>query len=207
MRDGAVLARHRLGRDQRVHDRLLGRLDRRVEERRRSTRSRASSRRLGALGRDRPRLPVAKAMKMSPLAVLAGAADPRDAEPGALREPVALVGQERRVGGDDDDDRAARRAARPSPATGIRSAGIASPDRHAVDREPLARAVVRLHEHADRVAAVLGRRARRDAVPMPPLNPWQIIPVPPPTLPSATGPVARRVDRREDVLRAARAGR
>ena len=28
----------------------------------------------------------------------------------------------------------------------------------------------------------------REAVPMPPLNPWQIIPVPPPTLPSATGP-------------------
>ena len=30
----------------------------------------------------------------------------------------------------------------------------------------------------------------RDDVPIPPLNPWQIIPVPPPTLPSATGPAA-----------------
>ena len=30
----------------------------------------------------------------------------------------------------------------------------------------------------------------RDAVPMPPLNSWQIMPVPPPTLPSATGPEA-----------------
>ncbi len=30
----------------------------------------------------------------------------------------------------------------------------------------------------------------RDAVPMPPLNSWQIIPVPPPTVPSSTGPPA-----------------
>ena len=30
----------------------------------------------------------------------------------------------------------------------------------------------------------------RDAVPIPPLNSWQIIPVPPPTAPSATGPPA-----------------
>jgi len=30
--------------------------------------------------------------------------------------------------------------------------------------------------------------ARREAVPMPHLNSWQIIPVPPPTLPSATDP-------------------
>ena len=28
----------------------------------------------------------------------------------------------------------------------------------------------------------------RDAVPIPPLNSWQTIPVPPPTLPSSTGP-------------------
>ena len=31
----------------------------------------------------------------------------------------------------------------------------------------------------------------RDDVPVPPLNPWQTIPVPPPTFPSATGPAAR----------------
>ena len=30
----------------------------------------------------------------------------------------------------------------------------------------------------------------RDDVPMPPLNSWQTIPVPPPTPPSATGPGA-----------------
>ena len=51
--------------------------------------------------------------------------------------------------------------------------------------EPLAPAVVGLHEHADGESP-----ARRDAVPMPPLKSWQTIPVPPPTEPSATGPPA-----------------
>ena len=60
-------------------------------------------------------------------------------------------------------------------------------DRDAGDAQVLARAVVALHQHADGVAA-LRRRRTRDAVPMPPLKPWQSIPVPPPTLPSATGP-------------------
>ena len=40
----------------------------------------------------------------------------------------------------------------------------------------------------------------RDAVPIPPLNSWQIIPVPPPTLPSATGPAAADVVRGRHVL-------
>ena len=60
-------------------------------------------------------------------------------------------------------------------------------DRDAVDPEQLARAVVGLDQGADREAA-RGGRTTRDAVPIPPLNSWQIIPVPPPTLPSATGP-------------------
>ena len=51
-------------------------------------------------------------------------------------------------------------------------------DGHAVDREVLAVAVVGLHQRADAPAA----RRRRDAVPVPPLNSWQIMPVPPPTL-------------------------
>ena len=33
-----------------------------------------------------------------------------------------------------------------------------------------------------------GRRSLREDVPTPPLKPWQIMPVPPPTLPSGTGP-------------------
>ncbi len=41
---------------------------------------------------------------------------------------------------------------------------------------------------------------RRDAVPMPPLNSWQIIPVPPPTLPSGTGPDAASAECRQRVV-------
>ena len=51
------------------------------------------------------------------------------------------------------------------------------------------------------------RGSTRDAVPMPPLNSWQIMPVPPPTLPSRTGPSAARRERRERRARAARACR
>ena len=51
-----------------------------------------------------------------------GAAHPGDPEPGPLGEPLALVGQERRVGRDDDDDRAgAGAAAIPAVATGASS--------------------------------------------------------------------------------------
>ena len=42
---------------------------------------------------------------------------------------------------------------------------------------------------------------------MPPLNSWQIIPVPPPTLPSVDRPAARRVERRVEVLRRGRGSR
>ena len=61
-------------------------------------------------------------------------------------------------------------------------------DPHAIDAQPVALAVVRLDEHADRVAADVAASMTRDAVPMPPLNSWQTIPVPPPTAPSSTGP-------------------
>ena len=58
---------------------------------------------------------------------------------------------------------------------------------HAVHGEPLAPSVVRLDQRAHGAPAVRPG-SRRDAVPVPPLNSWQIIPVPPPTLPSGTGP-------------------
>ena len=61
--------------------------------------------------------------------------------------------------------------------------------RHAVDPQQLPRAVVgldeRAHVHPPSASAI-----RRDAVPIPPLNSWRTIPVPPPTLPSSTGPPA-----------------
>ena len=95
---------------------------------------------------------------MSPL-LCAAAADPSEADGGALRQALALVRQERRVGGDDDDDGAAA-------GLGSRSAGAflvprrrhraqrdLPADRHAVDREQLTSAVVRLHEDADGPAA------------------------------------------------------
>ena len=41
--------------------------------------------------------------------------------------------------------------------------------------QSLAAAVVRLHEHADGEAAAL-RGTTREAVPLPPLKPWQIMP-------------------------------
>ena len=50
----------------------------------------------------------------------------------------------------------------------------------------LALAVVGLHQGTDACSA--GVASLREAVPMPPLKPWQTMPVPPPTLPSATGP-------------------
>ena len=43
--------------------------------------------------------------------VLAGAARAGHPEPGTLRQPLALVRQQRRVGGEDDDDRAGARVA------------------------------------------------------------------------------------------------
>ena len=75
---------------------------------------------------------------------------------------------------------------------------ISAPDRHAVDAQTLAPAVVRLDQHADDVAAV--SPSAREAVPMPPLNSWQIMPVPPPTFPSATAPPCAAVERGVDVL-------
>ena len=163
---------HRLGRDERVDDRLLGRLDDAVEQRVDDAGRRPPGRRAPAApGRRSPRsaarLPVAKARNRSPLVwppVPPARAMP---EPGALGEPLALVGQQRRIGRDDDDDRAragrqadgadvAARARRTG--SGPRRCAISAPTGHAVDPEPVALAVVRLDQDADRVAAELRRR-------------------------------------------------
>ena len=112
-----VAAGRRLGGQQRVDDRGLGGLDRRVVERRdvrvdehrerhgdrlRVVRDLAR-RQLLVRGREREQDVAAR--------VLAGAAGARDAERRPLREPPALVREQRRVGRHDHDDRArARRA-------------------------------------------------------------------------------------------------
>ena len=133
---------------------------------------------------------VEKAKQDVAARVLPGAASAGDAERGPLGEPPCT-----------DAAAAARRWRRctmidPAPAAaseqgpvgvGHHVVGDHAPDRGARDGQPLAPPVVGLHEHADGVAAVLGATTRREAVPIPPLKPWQIIPVPPPTAPSATG--------------------
>ena len=107
--------------------------------------------------------------------------------PARCASRVELMGEQRRVGREHDDDRAgagARDGFLFVPRGRDHRAGELEADGDAVDREALAVAVVGLHERADAPAA----RRRRDAVPVPPLNSWQIMPVPPPTPPSATGP-------------------
>ena len=123
------------------------------------------------------------------------AAHPGDAQPGPLREPLALVGQQRRIRRDDHDDRAR---------TGLRHLARAPLRRHPTGWAPRwpgwLRRRARHRCAASRACRSwpgpgrrpCSRRTRpamtRDAVPMPPLNSWQIMPVPPPTAPSATGP-------------------
>ena len=96
-----------------------------------------------------PRLPVAKARKRSPLEFPPVAAGAGDAEGRPLGEPAALQRQQRRVGRDDADDRAAPGGQRAVDARHDVQADL-QPHRHAVDAEPLAAAVVGLHQHADR---------------------------------------------------------
>ena len=128
-------------RDERVDDRLLHRLDGRVEEPVDHAPAdgphvvgpdlvrivRSTRRRQSIAGREGDEQVAAR--------VPAGAAGPRDPEAGSLGEPLALVGEQRSVGRDDDDDRARtwRRRQRPpgDPHTGLGTSdvGIASPTR------------------------------------------------------------------------------
>ena len=146
-----------------------------------------------------PRLPVEKARKMSPLPLFADAADPREAQ----RSPVA-----------------------PAAGTGCGSSGASVASTTMIEPPPRGDVAMRRHDVQADLAARPARRRRaevarcrsspaparrpsrpprrpagttRDAVPMPPLNSWQIMPVPPPTSPSATGAARRAVERREGV--------
>jgi hypothetical protein len=99
----------------------------------------------------------------------------RETHAGALRDAVELVRQERRVGRDHDDDRAGVR----SPACAF--VGSSESYRHARDAK---RQSARRSSPAPARPTVYGAidLERRDAVPMPHLNMWQIMPVPPPTI-------------------------
>ena len=170
-----VAAGHRLGGDEGVDDRLLGRLDRRVEQRVdrevvrpiRTSTAEAADRRANEV-RGSARLPVAKPRNRSPLECPPVPPIRAMPETRPLGEPLALVGQERRVGRDDDDDRAEPAAARRAVGDGPRrprayGLGISRrrdrlADRDAVDAQPVAPAVVGLDEDADRPAAATPRR-------------------------------------------------
>src|SRR6058998_2664258 len=91
-------------------------------------------------GREREEEVAARVRRRAP--------DARDAEPDSLREPVALVREQRRVGRGHADDR-------PPFLTRLRRRDAVAEelaDRDAVDAKPVASSVVRLHEHADDVA-------------------------------------------------------
>ena len=70
--------------------------------------------------------------------------------------------------------------------------GIVFADVDAVDQQPLASPWFAWTStptvHPFWLLAFPGPSTMRDAVPVPPLKSWQIIPVPPPTSPSGTGP-------------------
>ena len=179
----AVRAGHRLRGHEGIHDRFFGRLDRREEQRAQHVvgkhlQLRHAAPRCGpGICRGKRDEDVARAIG----GIAAHAAEPQRR---ALCDAPELVRQQRRVGRDHHDDRAALVRLR-RPAGGEVRDLLAH--RHAGDAQRLADPVVRLHQRADDVPPA-SDLTWRDAVPMPPLKPCVIIPVPPPTLPSSTGP-------------------
>ena len=182
-----------------VTHRLLGRLDGGGEERVELAAGDAA-RRPAAASRG-ARRPVAEGQE--DLAAARGGrrcrCGPGRARPGgpAAAQPARV---ERPVGHHDDDARAGRR--RPGRLAG---GGSSRADADAADGQPLLLAEVRQHERRRRCARTAGRR---DAVPMPPLQPRQVMPVPAPTAPSSGRQAGCRADARAaasavaDVVRA-----
>ena len=155
---------HRLGGDQGVDDRLLGRLHGGLEERVHPLvgQHRAACARPSALAASG--LAVEKARKMSPEPLPDTAAGAGQAQRRAPGQPLQLVRQQRRVGGDDDDDRAGL-ALGPSTAAAVGLASVISrPTGTPAISSCVPQAEVGLHQHADGVAALLRRQhARRGA--------------------------------------------
>ena len=157
-------ARRRLGRAQRIEDRLLGRIGGSHETLRQGVpvqRTFAATRR-----RERDRVVAA--------AVRERRAGARHAGERARREPPQRRAVERRVGRNPRHARAVVVARRGL----LWQQGI---ERPTIDAQRPAE--VRLHEHADRVPAHAPRRA------MPPFQPKHTVPAPAPTQPTGTGPV------------------
>jgi hypothetical protein len=142
--------------EERIEDRALGRVDDGVEE--------VGDVRVGEHlhAREDFRLLIELARRKTGVArrereeevaarLLAAAAHARDTQADALRQPAALVREERRVGRGDADDRTGALVV-----AGQRD--VVGRDRLPVHAQPGAAAVVRLHEDADRVAVL--RQAR-----------------------------------------------
>ena len=173
----AVAAGHRLGGDERVDDRLLGRLDRRVEQRRRS-RSRSSARmssvtRGSVRNEVRGRRPVARSRSTG----TGRRSSARRCRPSGRSRGPARWASRSHWWGRSGASVATMTMIEPEPGGGAgrRSSSSAAyglgdvadrdrlADRHPVDPQPVAPAVVGLDEHADGVAAE--RRRRRPATP------------------------------------------
>ena len=90
------------------------------------------------------------------------------------------------VGGGQDDDRPAP-VGLGGPGSGTTSAGSSSPTGTPSMRSRSRRPWL-AWTRTPTVQPPSASSSTRDAVPTPPLKPWQIMPVPPPTLPSGTGP-------------------
>ncbi len=103
------MTRHRLGREQRIHDRFFRRLDRGIEERVQPLVRNDGDSAAAGLG-----ITVADGEGQQEVAarILACAARPCDPQRSPLRHTRALVRQQRRVGRDEHDDRTCARLGR-----------------------------------------------------------------------------------------------
>jgi hypothetical protein len=179
---------HGFGRNQDVHDRFLGSVDDRVVQgidvRIAEHLDRDVLFTLRALSTD-DETPVAGSKRDHEVSarVLTNTPGPGNSESRAPYESIALMRKQRRIRRDDDDDRALPRGE----LTDLRQrhdvVADVRADRESVDTQPIAPPVVGLDEHP--YSEAVGVHARGG--PEPPLNSWQIIPVPPPTFPSSTG--------------------
>src|SRR5829696_105466 len=183
--DGPAPAGHGLGGHHGVHDGLLGGLDDRVEQRVDALVGQHLERH-GELAAGQ--LPVAGREGEEDVAagVLAGAAGAGHPQPGPLGQAVALVREQGGVGGGHDDDRPAparARRIRLRDDVGGSSSPTGTPSMRRRSRRPWL-----AWNRTPTVQPPSASSSTREAVPTPPLKPWQIMPVPPPTLPSGTGP-------------------
>ena len=107
-----VSAHDRLGGDERVHDRLLRRLDHRIEQSVDGDvadgpdRVRAQTTGILVVGHGQEVVAGREGQEQVAARVTPGATHASDPQARPLGQPLALVGQERRVRGDDHDDRA-----------------------------------------------------------------------------------------------------